>query len=230
VETHRFRARSSSESGAPWAAGYWKPLAVLARDYPIRAIGIGLVGAAGAAGHTAAFQFSAYFVQVEHGWSPGQYTLMAIIAGVVGIAGHPFAGRLADRRGRKSVGCTLFAVYPLLVYGFYHAPGWLLPFLWIPLIFALTGGGTIQRALAAELFPTESRGTASGWALMCEAAGRSAGLFLVAWGTPAGESNTAMICFVALFCLMAAIVILWLPETGGRELEAISPVDEQATA
>lgn len=229
-ETRRFRASKATGDGASLAAGYWKPLAVLARDYPIRAAGVGLVGAAGAAGHTAAFQFSAYFVQVEHGWAPGQYTLMAVVAGLVGIVGHPFAGRLADRRGRRSVGFTLFAVYPLLVYAFYHGPGWSLPLLWIPLIFALTGGGTIQRALAAELFPTRSRGTASGWMLMCEAAGRSGGLFLVAWGTPAGASNTVMICVVSLSCLLAGAVILLLPETGRRELEAINPADEQATA
>jgi hypothetical protein len=65
--------------------------------------------------------------------------------------------------------------------------------------------------------------------LVCEAGGRSAGLFLVAWGTPEGASNTAMISWVACFCLLAALLILLLPETGSRELESISedmePVD-----
>jgi hypothetical protein len=61
--------------------------------------------------------------------------------------------------------------------------------------------------------------------LMCEAAGRSAGLFIVAWGTPAGSSNTAMICLVSLLCVLAGLLVLLLPETGRRELEAISGDD-----
>jgi MFS family permease len=222
-ETGRFdvlrKERSTEEEARD---SWWRPFAILAQRYPFRTAVVGLIGAMSSAGHTAAFQFSAYFVQVEHGWEPGQYTVMAVVAGFVGIIGHPFAGRLADRRGRRAVGFTLFAAYPVLVYAFYHAPGWALPLLWIPLIFALTGGGTIQRALAAELFPTASRGTASGWMLLCEAAGRSAGLFLVAWGTPDGASNTFMICVVACFCFVAAGLVLGLPETGRRELESIT--------
>jgi MFS family permease len=222
-ETSRFDAsRGDRTAGVSLAAGWWRPIASLARDHPWRALAVGLIGAASSAGHSAGFNFSAYCVQVEHGWSPGQYTLMAFVAGIVGIIGHPWAGRLADRRGRRGVGFALFAAYPLLVYAFYHAPGAALPVLWIPLIFALTGGGTIQRALATELFPTSFRSTASGWMMMWEAAGRSAGLFFVAWGTPDGTSNTPMICAVSLSCLVAGAVVLLLPETGRRELEEIS--------
>ena len=223
-ETGRFTASVGRSVGAA-VGGHWRPMLIMIRVYPVRTLVVGLIGAASSAGTTAAFQFSAYFVQSEHGWAPGQYTAMAMVAGLVGIVGHPYAGRLADLRGRRVVGFTLFAVYPVLVYGFYHGPGWLLPLLWVPLIFSLTGGGTIQRVLAAELFPTDSRGTSSGWMLMCEAAGRSAGLFLVAWGTPEGSSNTGMICLVALFCVLASVLVLALPETGRRELEAISGTD-----
>jgi MFS family permease len=222
-ETRRFDVlRNARTDGDDPARGWWRPFAILLRRYPLRTLAIGVIGATSSAGRSAAFQFSAYFVQAEHGWLPGQYTAMAVVAGVVGIIGHPYAGRLADRRGRRSVGFALFAAFPLLAYAFYHAPGWTLPLLWVPLIFALTGGDTIQRALATELFPTSSRGTASGWMLLCEAAGRSAGLFLVAWGTPDGASNTPMICAVSGFCLIAALLVWWLPETGRRELESIS--------
>jgi MFS family permease len=222
-ETGRFDVMRSERTSDDAARDtWWRPFAILAQRYPLRTAAIGVVGAASSAGHAAPFQFSAYFVQLEHGWAPGQYTVMAVVAGLVGIVGHPIAGRLADLRGRRAVGFTLFAAYPVLAYAFYHSPGWLLPMLWIPLIFALTGGGTIQRALAAELFPTASRGTASGWMLLCEAAGRSAGLFLVDWGTPDGSSNTFMICVAACFCFVAAFVVLMLPETGRRELESIT--------
>lgn len=226
-ETRRFDALHAARAESGEDLGGWlRPFAILLTRYPLRACAIGLIGACSSAGHTAAFQFSAYFVQQEHAWRPGHYTLMMLVAGVIGVVGHPYAGRLADSRGRRSVGFALFAVYPLVVYGFYHAPGVWLPLIWIPFIFALTGAGTIQRAIATELFPTASRGTASGWMLVCEAGGRSAGLFLVAWGTPEGSSNTAMICWTACFCLLAALLILLLPETGRRELESISEADE----
>jgi len=223
-ETTRFDVMRSERDAAEDAGDTWgRPFLILMQRYPFRTAAVGLIGALSSAGHTAPFQFSAYFVQVEHGWEPGQYAIMAVVAGFVGIIGHPFAGRLADRRGRRAVGFSLFVVYPFLAYAFYHAPGWALPLLWIPLIFALTGAGTIQRVLAAELFPTASRGTASGWMLLCEAAGRSAGLFLVAWGTPDGASNTLMICAISCSCFGAAALLLVLPETGRRELESITP-------
>jgi MFS family permease len=223
VETQRFESRAAGVAKAGTVTDrWWRPLAQLLREHPARAAALGFVGAASSAGHAAGFNFSAFFVLEQHGWEPWQYSTMAIVAGLVGIVGHPYAGRLADRRGRRSVGFVLFACYPVLVFAFYHAPGWLLPLLWVPLIFTLTGGGTIQRALAAELFPTAYRTTASGWMLMAEAAGRSAGLFLVAWGTPDGGSTTFMITVVALFCLPAGAVVLLLPESSRRELEDIS--------
>jgi MFS family permease len=227
VETGRFDSlRAARGDHHAESDGWFRPFTILLRRYPLRTVTIGLVGAFASAGHTAAFQFSAFFVQREHGWEPGQYTLMAIVAGVVGIVGHPYAGRLADRRGRRGVGFGFFVAYPIFAYAFYHAPGVWLPLIWIPLIFALTGGGTIQRALATELFPTATRGTASGWMLLCEAGGRSAGLFLVAWGTLPGASNTTMISWTACFCFVAAALLLFLPETGRRELETISEGDE----
>jgi len=221
-EQKRLGTRTSGDSVLREAVFGWiGPVRQLLRDHFGRACAIGFIGAASSAGHAAGFNFSAYFVQQSHGWVPWQYTAMAVIGGLVGIIGHPYVGRLADRHGRRVVGFTVFASYPLLVFAFYHGPGWSLPLLWIPLIFALTGGGTIQRALAAELFPTAYRGTASGWLLMAEAAGRSAGFFVIAGVTPEGGSNVPMITFVSLLCLPAGAVVLLLPESSRRELEEI---------
>ena len=168
------------------------------------------------------YNFSAYFVQSVHGWSPGDYTVMMIVSGLVGIVGYPFAGRLADRSGRRRAGFALFAAFPLLSLVFYHGPGWALPLAWVPIIFSLTGGNTIVRALGGELFPTSHRGTSAGWLQLAESAGRSGGLFLVGAGTTRAIDITSMISGVAFAAMLAAVVLLALPETGQRELEEIS--------
>jgi MFS family permease len=134
----------------------------------------------------------------------------------------PYAGRLADRSGRRRAGFALFAGFPLLALGFYQGPGWLLPLAWIPIVFTLTGGNTIARALAGELFPTSHRGTSSGWLQLAESAGRSGGLFVVGWGTSLAVDLSTMISAVAFAALLAGLVLLLLPETGRRELEEIS--------
>lgn len=225
-ETRRFarhRDQSASEGRVlSDLAGWWRPIWSLLRAYPGRAAGIGLIGAFGAAGHSAVYNFSSYFVQSVHGWSPGDYTVMMVASGLVGIIGYPFAGRLADRAGRRRAGFALFAGFPLLALFFYQGPGWLLPLVWVPIIFTLTGGNTIARALGGELFPTSYRGTSAGWLQLAEAAGRSGGLFLVGAGTTRAIEITSMISGVAFASLLAGLVLLVLPETGRRELEEIS--------
>ena len=110
----------------------------------------------------------------------------------------------------------------MLALAFYHGPAFVLPFVWIPLIFTLTGTGTIERAVSTELFPTSYRGTAAGWLQLCEAAGRASGLFVVAWGTAEGTSAVPMISVMVFASLAAGVVLLFVPETGRRELEQIS--------
>jgi MFS family permease len=157
-----------------------------------------------------------------HGWAPGRYTAMMIVSGLVGVVGFPIAGRLADRSGRRRAGFLLLASFPLFGLAFYQGPGWILPFAWVPIVFTLTGGATILRALGGELFPTSYRGTSAGWLQLAESAGRSGGLFLVGWGTAHAVDITTTISVVAFGTLLAAVVLLALPETGQRELEEVS--------
>ncbi len=225
-ETRRF-ARHQAESAAEGRSltgfsGWWKPLLDLLRNYPGRAIGIGLIAVLASGGHTVVYNFSSYFVQSVHGWAPGYYTTMVIAGGLVGIVGYPIAGRLADRSGRRRAGFLLLAGFPLCALAFYQGPDWVLPLAWVPLVFTLTGGNTILRALGGELFPTSYRGTSAGWLQLAEAAGRSGGLFIVGWGTARAFDITTMICTVAFASMLAGFVLFGLPETGRRELEEIS--------
>jgi MFS family permease len=221
-ETRRFAEHADRRSATGAFAGWWRPMRALLVHHPARAALVGAIALLAVAGHGVGFSFAAYHVQTAHGWAPGQYTAMAVAAGLVGVVGHPWAGRMADTSGRRRVGLALLGGFPLLALAFYQGPGWALPFAWIGLTFTLTGGITILRALGSELFPTSARGTASGWLQLAEAVGRSGGLFAVAWATPAGASNTPAISAIVFASLAAALLLRLLPETGGRELEEIS--------
>ena len=228
-ETRRFDEQQAARiSAGVVPAEWWRPLADLVRAYPMRTLAVGVIGAGSSAASGAAYNFSAYFVQEHHGWEPGQYSLMLLAAGTLGVLGHPFAGRVADARGRRLVGFAFYAVFPFLAYAFYAAPGWALAFVWIPMIFVVTGGITISRALATELFPTSYRGTASGFLQLMDTLGAAVALFAISALTATGDSAIPAVQAVVWVSLLAALAVLVLPETGRRELEDIS--DEAGTA
>lgn len=222
-ETGRFARHRAAEAALGHAdgplAGWYRPLISLARLYPGRALGIALVGGLMAIGEAAVFQFTAYFTLTVHGWSPGEFALMFILGGAVGILGNVVAGRIGDRVGRRRVGFVFLALFPAFAWLFYHGPGWVLPIAWALFVFCNTAGGVIVRALSTELFPTSYRGTSAAWLSLVQTVGWAAGLALVS--LIGGEIATA-ISGIALVVLIAAAGLLALPETCRQELETIS--------
>jgi MFS family permease len=91
-----------------------------------------------------------------------------------------------------------------------------------------SAGEVIVRALATELFPTSHRGAASGWLIAVQTLGWTLGLFLVGLVADSMEELTRIITFLSLASLAAALCVSLLPETGRRELEAISAEDAHA--
>jgi predicted MFS family arabinose efflux permease len=188
----------------------------------MRALGIAVVGGLFALGEASVFQFSGYFTLSVHGWSPGQFSLMFIFGGAVGIIGNVIAGRLGDHLGRRAVGFVFLSLFPLFAWLFYNGPGWSLPIAWALFIFCTTAGGVIIRAFSTELFPTSHRGTAAAWLSLVQTLGWAAGLALVGLGTREPGDMARMTSLVSLAVLAAAVALLRLPETRGQELEAIS--------
>jgi len=227
-ETDRF-TRHQKHAGitAGGLSGWSKPVISLARTYPARALGIALVGLLFSIGEASVFQFTGYFTQTVHGWTPGEYSLMFIGGGAVGIIGNVAAGRLGDRIGRRIIGCVFLAFFPVFAILFYNGPGWSLPIAWAAFVFCNTAGGVIVRALSTELFPTSHRGTAAAWLSVVQTLGWAGGLAIVGAGTDRAGDIAAMTSRISLVVGVSAFLLLLMPETNRQELEAISG-DEDA--
>jgi len=221
-ETQRFAHHRAAEEEAHIAnsglSGWLQPILRLWSEYPGRAFGIAVVGGLLSVGESAVFQFTGYFVLTTHGWSPGEFSLMFILGGGVGIIGNVVAGRLGDRIGRRTIGFVFLALFPLFAWIFYHGPGWSLPIAWTLFVFCNTAGGVVVRAFSTELFPTSFRGTSAAWLSLIQTLGWAAGLALVSLGSDIARTTS----LISLVVLIAAFALLTLPETFQQELEAIS--------
>jgi MFS family permease len=230
-ETARFeqlRRQRGAERELSGLRAVFEPMRVLFAVHPLRALGLSLCGFLVAAATLPSFQFSGYFTQTKHGWTPGQYSTMVIAAGAFGVLGNVAAGRLGDLFGRKAVGFVLLALFPVASYGFFHGDAWLVVAAWVPLVFCFMGGRVILRALSTELFGTSYRGAAAGVFTVMEALGAVAGLLGVHFYGESLQSDIGVqelgtvVSAVALVVLGTAVLLLFFPETNQRELEAIS--------
>jgi MFS family permease len=222
-ETGRFvRERGGGEDLGLALRGWFAPLAGILRHHPGRALGIALLGALTAGGHASGFQIMGDYLLTDRSWEPWQYSTLFILGGLFGIVGNPLAGRVGDRHGRRVVGFVVLALFPLFIGLFYRGSGWMIAAAWIPAVFVVSGGNTVVRALSTELFPTASRGTATGWLMLLETGGAALALAAVTRLTPAGESVVPAVTALSCLTLGAALVVLLLPETANRELEQIS--------
>lgn len=230
-ETERFRRHQLHLEATQASHGSWlNPVIGLARTYPARALGLALAGLLFSIGEASVFQFTGYFTQTVHGWTPGQFSLMFIAGGAFGIVGNVAAGRLGDRIGRRRVGFVFLALFPLFAWTFYSGPGWTLPLSWAAFVFCNTAGGVVVRALSTELFPTSHRGTAAAWLSVMQTFGWALGLAIVGSSGYFHTDIATMTRLTSLVVLLSAFVLLLLPETYQQELEAISVDEDEAEA
>jgi MFS family permease len=221
-ETARFE-RAKAEHPLGEIFGSWfGPLLLLVRRDPRRTLTVGLAGVLGAAGGIAFFQYTSWFVQEVHGWAPGQYTLLVLGAGALGVFGNVLGGRGSDLWGRRRVGFLAWLMVPGFVALFYHGPWWTLAVAWGLGVLAGSAGEVVMRALATELFDTSHRATAAGWLIFVQTIGWSSGLFIVGFAADSFEDLPRAISWIACGSALAALCLLLVPETSRRELEAIS--------
>jgi MFS family permease len=223
-ETDRFKRERDAQTNGAERSGFLQPMIELLGKYPARSFAVAAMALSFAIGAGPAFGLLSDFVQTTHEWEPSSYSMMAIIAGAVGIIGNPAMGWAADRVGRRPVAAIAFGLFPLVAFAIYFGPGVGIPFFWIPFVFILTGSNVLMRIIASELFPTSSRNTALGWETLCETLGGAAGFALVGGLTAASESIAPAVVAVSVVTLLGVIVVYFLPETAGRELESTSQV------
>ncbi len=220
-ETDRFTAHSEKLEVGKGVRGVIEPLRLLMVSSRRRFLGISLCMAAQGFAGVAAFQFTAYYTIEFHGWSPGQYAIMFVIGGLVGIVGNVVAGNLGDRFGRRLVGGVGLVLFPVSVWTFYGAPAWTIPLSWIVLVFTSSAGRMILRAFSTELFDTDRRATATGWTVLLETVFSAAGLFMLAFFADDKQDLIRYIPILALATLAGAAVLARFPETRSRELDSI---------
>lgn len=223
-ETERFESYRDKKASQSYIRSSFLPVLNLARMYP------GRFAAAGSAVLLLAFSdaasgfFVPKYLQEAHGWSPWHFSALSFIGGMVPLIGNAFAGRLSDRRGRRPVGALFLLMHPLFVIGFYMGFGWLLPPLWVGMLFFMNGGKVVMNAFANELFPTSYRSTASGARVVLETFGAVAGLWAESRLYELTGSHWKTIPILVTVAFLAPIIVATcLPETSGRSLEETAP-------
>jgi putative MFS transporter len=223
TETRRFEAHRDARVADGAALGGWlRPVVELAKSQPRRAAAVGAAGLLAAVGGIAAFQYMIFLLERVHGWQPWAFSVLFIGGGAVGIAGNAVAGRLADKFGRRVVGCVSYLLLPLAVTALYNGPGWMVVLAWIGMVVFGTAGDVVVRVLATELFPTASRGSAAGWLTLLQSVGWATGLLLIGLADVDVERLGLVVPGVSVLCALGGLALLTLPETRSMELEAIS--------
>jgi MFS family permease len=171
-------------------------------------------------------QLTNRYLTHAHDFSNSDVALFrTVTAGLPGVIGVLLASRLAESRGRRPVTIVGLLVATVFQAAFFLADGALL--LWITPMIAIVAAACAGLALGtldAELFPTEVRGTSSGFLLVSGVAGSATGLVLATQlkGFAGGLGPAIALCGIA--SLVAAIfVVPRLPETADRRLDDVSP-------
>ena len=221
-ETRHFEALGRQSVSLSGALRDWLvPLRELMRTHPGRVLAVGGAGLLSAAGSIGFFQYTSFFLQRVHGWTPGRYALLLVGGGIIALMGTVLGGRGSDRFGRRVVGGAVLLLAPVFVAGFYLGPESTLVLTWGFAALCIAAGDLVIRTVSTELFPTSHRSTAGGWLIFVMTLGWSLGLLGVGVYTDDLEQLAPAIAGVSVAVALAAVCLLFIPETRSRELAGL---------
>lgn len=164
------------------------------------------------------------FMQTERHLSATAANFVLLGAGAVAVPVLIFAGSVSDRLGRKPVCCGFLVLGVLgLVWFFMLAQTTAALFGALALTYiGQFGAWPTGTGFGAELFPTALRALGGSAATISTAVGTSASFVLAGLLISAGGVSHAVLVLALGPLIAAALIASRFPETGGRELEAIS--------
>jgi MFS family permease len=145
---------------------------------------------------------------------------------VIVLAAVVIGGRIADRYGRLRLFGIATVVAAITGAAFFlTAMPWLAPLL---LVSTSAGalGGPAWGAVNTELFPTEIRGTSSGGLLVAGVAGGVTGLAMTGVLATSMSIGAAIAVTNVGPLIVVFFLLRFLPESGGHDLDEISPNEE----
>jgi MFS family permease len=176
---------------------------------------------------TPSSQFLVDFLRDDRGFAAWEVSLFQIGTNLPGGIGIVVGGRLADTRGRRVVGSVGLLVGVATTAIMFNVAGWSM---WAWSFVGSLVGAAVIPALGVyrpEMFPTHLRGRANSVITFLSVSGAATGLLVVGYLSDRWGSVGPPIALLALGpVVLAALVLLFYPETAHRELEDINPEDE----
>lgn len=220
-ETHRFEAYRATRSDTKRSM-----FAILRSPYRKRVLQLAVIWGLTYICTNTAVLFWKQFTVTERAFTDGQVAKAVAIASVFALPFVFSVGRFLDKWGRRRGAVLIYgvgAVFVVLAYQVHNF--WLLTLCLMFAIFASIALLSLLNAYTTELFPTDMRADAFAWANnLLGRIGYVAAPFLVGIGAQRfGWGNTVSMTAGALI-LALILVLWWLPETAGRELEETSAV------
>ena len=174
----------------------------------------------------AGFTFTSHSLQRDHGYSPGQVSVLFISGGVFIPLANLMGGKLSDRLGRRTVLIAGLVLGNLALLGFYQCTGVVVPILWTLTYVGYAMVDLMFAAYAAELFASSRRATASGLRATLMALGGGIGLLIESYFYPIFNSHGQVLSLLLILTIPVPFLVFWkFPETSRKSLESISQTE-----
>jgi putative MFS transporter len=166
------------------------------------------------------------FLQTQRHLSASGASFTLVASGALAIPVLLVAGSVSDRLGRKPVICGALAVSIVgFVCFFFLAHGEIPLMLALAIVYAgVFGSWPTGSGFGSELFPTNLRAFGSTFGNGAKYLGQALSFIFAGAlinGTGSLGRTVLILCIGPL--IAAVLILIWFPETGGRELEELSP-------